>query len=138
MPKKLNYSARNFADIRTELVNFVRQYYPQTINDFNDSSIAMLFLDIQSGVGDILSYNTDKSFQETQIDYAQERKSVLSMARTHGLKIPGKRPSVTIVDFSVTVPVLGDSFDVSYAPTIRMGSQVTGAGKVFETMDDID
>lgn len=138
MPKKLNYSARNFTDIRTELINFVRQYYGNLITDFNDSAVSSMLIDLQSGIGDILSYNTDKSFQETQIDYAQERKSVLSMARTHGLKIPGKRPSVTIVDFSVTVPVLGDSFDVSYAPTIRMGSQVTGAGKVFETMDDID
>ena len=136
MPKKLNYSARNFADIRTELVNFVRQYYPRLLM-ISTIEHSNAFLDIQSGVGDILSYNTDKSFQETQIDYAQERKSVLSMARTHGLKIL-KRPSVIIVDFSVTVPVLGDSFDVSYAPTIRMGSQVTGAGKVFETMDDID
>jgi hypothetical protein len=77
-------------------------------------------------------------FQETQIDYAKERKSILAMARTFGLKIPGKRPSVTIVDFSVTLPVLGDSFDVSYAPIIRGGSQVNGAGKVFETTEDID
>ena len=67
-----------------------------------------------------------------------ELKSVLSMARTFGLKVPGKRPSVTIVDFSVTVPVLGDTFDLSYAPVIKAGSQVTGAGKVFETSQDID
>jgi hypothetical protein len=77
-------------------------------------------------------------FQETQIDYAQQTKSVLSMARTFGLKIPGKRPSVTIVDFSVTLPVLGDSFDISYAPIINAGSQVTGAGKIFENLYDID
>lgn len=138
MAKKLNYSARNFVDLRTELVNFVRQYYPDVLNDFNDSSVGMMLLETVAGVGDNLSYNTDRMFQETQLDYAQERKSILSNARTFGLKVPGKRPSVTIVDFTVTVPVLGDSFDVSYAPIIRMGSQVTGAGKVFETKDDID
>jgi hypothetical protein len=60
------------------------------------------------------------------------------MARTFGLKIPGKRPSVTIVDFSVTLPVLGDTFDVSYAPLLRTGSQVSGGGKIFETNNDID
>jgi len=77
-------------------------------------------------------------FQETQIDFAQQTKSVLSMARTLGLKIPGNRPSLTIVDFSVTVPVLGDSFDISYAPIINAGSQVSGAGKIFENLYDID
>lgn len=98
----------------------------------------MMLLELNAAVGDMLSFHTDRMFQETQINYAQERSSVLSMARTFGLKIPGKRPSVTICDFSVTVPVLGDTWDISYAPVIRRGAQVSGAGKVFETIDDID
>jgi hypothetical protein len=53
-------------------------------------------------------------------------------------KVPGKKPSITIADFSVTVPVLGDTFDVSYAPIIRRGAQISGAGKIFETTDEID
>lgn len=134
----INYSARNFADIRSGLIDMVRQYYPDIFNDFNDASVGMMLLELNAAVGDMLSFNTDRMFQETQIDYAKERKSILSMARTFGLKIPGKRPSVTIVDFSVTVPVLGDSFDLSYAPIIKGGSQVSGAGKVFETIQDID
>ena len=134
----INYDSRNFVDIRTDLINMVRQYYPDIFNDFNDASVGMMLLELNAAVGDMLSFNTDRMFQETQIDYAQERQSVLSMARTFGLKIPGKRPSVTIVDFSVTLPIFGDTFDISYAPIIRAGSQVTGAGKVFETMEDID
>lgn len=138
MAQRVNYTSRNFADIRTDLVNMVRQYYPDIFNDFNDASVGMMLLELNAAVGDMLSFNTDRMFQETQIDYAQERTSVLSMARTFGLKIPGKRPSVTIVDFTVTIPVLGDSFDVSYAPIVQAGAQVTGAGKVFETIYDID
>jgi len=134
----INYGYRNFADIRTSLVDMVRQYYPDIFNDFNDASVGMMLLELNAAVGDMLSFNTDRMFQETQIDYAQQRKSILSMARTFGLKIPGKRPSVTIVDFSVTVPVFGDTFDISYAPIINAGSQVTGAGKIFENLYDID
>jgi len=138
MARKIPYFARNFADIRTELVSYVRQYYPDIFNDFNDASVGMMLLELNAATGDMLSFHTDRMFQETQINYAQERSSVLSMARTFGLKIPGKRPSVSIVDFSVTVPVLGDTWDISYAPVIREGAQVSGAGKVFETSDDID
>jgi hypothetical protein len=134
----INYGYRNFADIRAGLVDMVRQYYPDIFNDFNDASVGMMLLELNSAVGDMLSFNTDRMFQETQIDYAQERKSVLSMARTFGLKIPGNRPSVTIVDFSVTVPVLGDTFDISYCPIILAGSQVSGAGKIFENLYDMD
>jgi hypothetical protein len=134
----INYASRNYADIRAGLVDMVKQYYPEVLSDFNDASVGMMLLELNAAVGDMLSYNTDRMFQETQIDYAKEKKSVLSMARTFGLKIPGKRPSVTIVDFSVTLPVLGDTFDVSYAPLLRTGSQVSGGGKIFETNNDID
>ena len=138
MARKINYYARNFADVRTELINFVRQYYPDILNDFNDASVGMMLIELNAAVSDMLSYHTDRMFQETQIDYAQERKSFLAMARTLGLKIPGKRPSISIVDFSVIVPVKGDTFDLQYAPVIRRGAQVSGGGKVFETVDDID
>jgi hypothetical protein len=134
----INYGYRNFADIRAGLVDMVRQYYPDIFNDFNDASVGMMLLELNAAVGDMLSFNTDRMFQETQIDYAQQAKSVLSMARTFGLKIPGNRPSVTIVDFSVTIPVIGDTFDISYCPIIQAGSQVSGAGKIFENLYDID
>ena len=138
MARKINYYSRNFADVRTELVNFVREYYPDIFNDFNDASVGMMLLELNAAVGDMLSFHTDRMFQETQIDFAQERNSLLAMARTFGLRVPGKKPSVTIVDFSVTVPVLGDTFDISYCPVLSIGAQVSGACKIFETMEEID
>lgn len=138
MAKKINYYSRNFADVRQELIGFVRQYYPDIFNDFNDASVGMMLLELNAAVGDMLSFQTDRMFQETQIDFAQERSSILAMARTFGLKVPGNRPSMTIADFSVTVPVLGDVFDISYAPIINRNAQISGAGKVFETTEEID
>jgi hypothetical protein len=134
----VNYTSRDFANIRTDLVNYVKQYYPDIFGDFNDASVGMMLLELNAAVGDMLSFNTDRMFAETQIDYAQERKSILSIARTLGLKIPGKRASATIVDLTVTLPVFGDTFDISYAPIIRAGSQVSGAGKIFELNNDVD
>jgi hypothetical protein len=136
--KKINYFARNFADVRNELVNFIKLYYPDIFSDFNDASVGMMLLELNAAVGDMLSYHTDRMFNETQLDYAQERKNVLAIARTLGLKIPGLRPSITLVDFAVTVPVRGDTWDIRYAPIIRYGSQVSGGGQIFENPDDID
>ena len=136
--ENVNYTSRDFANIRTDLVNYVRQYYPDIFGDFNDASVGMMLLELNAAVGDMLSFNTDRMFAETQIDYAKERKSILSIARTLGLKVPGKRASATIVDLSVTLPVFGDTFDVSYAPIIKGGSQVSGAGKIFELNNDVD
>jgi len=136
--KKINYFARNFLDVRTELINYVKHFYPELYQDFNDASIGTMLIELNAAVSDMLSFHTDRMFTETQIDYAQERRSIMNIARTLGLKIPGKRSSITIVDFSVTVPVYGDTFDIRYAPIVKYGTQVVGGGQVFENLDDID
>tara|TARA_R110002126_G_scaffold88759_5_gene212563 strand:+ start:6760 stop:8583 length:1824 start_codon:yes stop_codon:yes gene_type:complete len=138
MAKKIDYNARNFADVRSELVGFVKQYYPDIYSDFNDASVGMMLLELNAAVGDMLSFHTDRMFNETHINYAQERSSLLELARTFGLNVPGNRPSISIVDWSVTVPVDGDTFDLSYAPIVLQGSQATGSGKVFELVEDSD
>ena len=119
MAKKIDYNARNFSDVRQQLVEFIKKYYPETFSDFNDASVGMMLLELNAAVGDMLSFHTDRMFNETQINYAQERSSLLELARTFGLNVPGKRPSITIVDWTVTKrPVKGDTFDESYAPKI--------------------
>lgn len=138
MGYQTNYSARNFADIRLELLNYVKQYYPDIFSDFNDASVGTMLLELNAATADILSYHTDRMFQETQIDYAYERSSLLSLGRTLGVKIPNTRPSVSVVNWSVVVPVNGATFDLDYCPIIKRGSQATGAGKIFEVLNDID
>jgi hypothetical protein len=138
MEKKINYYSRDFRSIRTELVNYVKNNYPDYYTDFNDASIGMMLLELNAAVGDMLSFNTDRNYQENQIDYAQERRSLYAIARTYGLKIPSKSPSITICDFSADIPVLSDTFDLSYCPIIIRGAQVNGAGLIFETLNDID
>lgn len=138
MEKKINYYSRDFRSIRTELINYVKANYPDYYVDFNDASIGMMLLELNAAVGDMLSFNTDRVFQENQLDYAQERRSLYAIARTYGLKIPSKSPSITICDFSVDVPVSGDSFDISYCPIIVRGAQIAGGGLIFESLNDID
>jgi hypothetical protein len=136
--RKISYTTRDFAGIRTELINFVRTYYPDTIDNFNDASIFSVFLDLNAAVADNLHFHIDRSIQETVLQYAQQRSSIFNIARTYGLKIPGQRPSVSIVDFSITVPAFGDKEDLRYCGILRRGSQVLGAGIPFEVLNDVD
>jgi len=50
----ISYNARNFADVRSELINFVKQYYPDIFGDFNDASVGMMLLELNAAVGDML------------------------------------------------------------------------------------
>jgi hypothetical protein len=136
--RKISYTTRDFQGIRTELLNYVRTYYPELIQDFNDASVFSVFLDLNAAVADNLHYHIDRSIQETVLQYAQQRSSIYNIARTYGLKLPGQRPSVSLVDFSITVPAFGDKEDERYLGTLLRGSQVIGAGLVFENIYDIN
>jgi hypothetical protein len=136
--RKISYTTRDYQAIRTELLNYVRTFYPELIQDFNDASVFSVFLDMNAAIADNLHYNIDRSIQETVLQYAQQRSSVYNIARTYGLKVPGQRPSVALVDFSITVPAFGDKEDERYLGVLTRGSQFTGGGIVFENINDID
>ena len=136
--KKISYTVRDFQGVRTELINFTRTYYPDLVQNFNDAGILSVMLDLNAAVTDNLNFQIDRSIQETVLQFAQQKNSVYNIARTYGLKIPGQRPSVALVDFSITVPAFGDREDLRYCGVLRRGSQVNGAGQPFETVYDID
>jgi hypothetical protein len=138
MNKKISYTSRDFLGIRNELLKLIRDYYPDLIKNANDASIFSVFLDMNAGIGDNLHHHLDRVFQETVLQYAQQRSSLYAIARTYGLKIPGNRPSMALCDFSINVPVAGDKEDERYLGILKAGTQVSGAGQVFETLVDID
>jgi len=136
--KQISYTTRDFQSIRAELINFTKTYYPELVANFNDAAIFSVFMDLNAAVTDNLHYHIDRSLQETVLQYAQQRSSIFNIARTYGLKIPGQRPSVALCEFSIVVPVLGDKEDIRYCGILRRGSQVQGAGQIFELINDID
>ncbi len=138
MSKKITYGVRDFASLRSELVNLTKQYYPELVQNFNDASIYSVLLDLNAAVADNLHFHIDRVWQETMLDFAQQRQSLFHIAKTYGIKIPGVRPSVALCDFSIDVPVKGDKEDESYLGILRAGTQLSGGGQIFETIEDID
>lgn len=138
MSKKISYATRDFAGLRNELVNLTKDYYPDLVKNFNDASIYSVLLDINAAVADNLHFHIDRVWQETMLDFAQQRQSLFHIAKTYGIRLPGVRPSVALCDFSINVPVSGDKEDLRYLGILKSGAQVSGGGQVFETIEDID
>jgi len=138
MSKKISYAVRDFAGLRQELVNLTTDYYPNLVGNTNDASIYSVLLDLNAAVADNLHFHIDRVWQETMLDFAQQRQSLFHIAKTYGIRIPGLRPSVALCDFSINVPVRGDKEDGRYLGVLKTGAQVSGGGQIFETINDID
>ena len=142
--KKINYLARTFDDYRSELINFSNKYYPELADSYNDSSVGSWFIDLVAAVGDNLSYHIDRSYNETNINSATMKGTVLNIARTNGLKVPGPKASICEVELSCILPV-GDetigSISVpnwDYAPIVKRSSVVSAGNLNFQLSEDVD
>ena len=74
--KEVRYLNKDFGGFRADLIEFAKQYFPNTYNDFNEASPGMMFIEMASYVGDVLSYYVDSQFKEMLLAYAEDTKSI--------------------------------------------------------------
>lgn len=138
---KINYTSRNFADLKSDLVNHLRKYYPNVTNDFSDASVTSMFLDSVAYVGDILSFQLDFQTNESFLSTAITRDNILKIAKQMGFKNNPTNVLVGTVAFYVLIPAnnLGTEPDYTYAPTIKKGTQLrsSSTGVSLRLVDDV-
>jgi hypothetical protein len=134
----IQYNSRTYSQIKNDLLSFIQSSYPELLSDFSDSSVGDMLISINAAVSNNLANNTDRAFNETQLANTQQINNLRNIAKTLGFNLPSRKGSVTLVDVSVSLPVLGDSPDFTYSPLLSAGAQFVGGGKIFETLDDVD
>ena len=127
--KEVKLLGRDFGEIRNNLVDFTKTYFPQTYNDFNESSPGMMILELASYVGDVLSYYTDVQLRESLLEEAQEKKNIFTIAQAVGYKPKLNVPATTTLSVYQVVPSIGSGDavrpDWRYALTLKEGAVVT-------------
>ena len=125
--KDVKYLGRDFDEIKKGLVEFVKSYYPNTFNDFNEASPGMMFLELAAYVGDTLNYYIDSQFKESLLLQASERRNVLAIAAAMGYKPKVSIPSTVELDLFQLFPATGTGVnaepDMRYALRIQPGMQ---------------
>jgi hypothetical protein len=143
--KEVRYLNKDFASFKDNLIEFTKIYFPNAYNDFNESSPGMMFIEMASYVGDVLSYYVDNQFKESLLAFAEEKRTVYNMAQSLGYK--PKLSSAASVDLDVfqTVPATGTGTgadyttkpDLSYAMNLKSGMELqSDTGVTFVTTED--
>ena len=120
----INYTNREYESIRKDLVNYVRNYYPDTYKDFNEASFGAMMFDLVSYVADNLSFYIDFQANESFLETAIQYENILKTAKQMGYKLPGAPTAHGIVALYVRVPAMGTGQgpDVNYMPKIKKGA----------------
>jgi hypothetical protein len=142
--REIKYLNRDFSSFKSSLIEYSKTYFPRTYKDFSDASPGMMFIEMASYIGDVLSYYTDYQFKESLMPYAEERKNVLALANYLGYKTKPTKSATTNIDLYQLIPATKDSNnnyipDNNYALKIREYMEVSNeSGVSFITTDPVD
>ena len=143
--KEIRYLNKNFEQFRKSMVDFAKVYFPNTFNDFNEADPGMMFVEMASYVGDVLSYYVDSQLKESILTTAEERENVIQLAQAMGYMPRASVGSVVDLDIYQLLPAVGSGTntrpDWRYAQLIKSGMSATSTesgNQSFKTLDDID
>jgi hypothetical protein len=145
MDNKIQYINKDYNSIKQSLIDFAKNYYPATYNDFNEASPGLMFIEMAAAVGDLLSFYQDTQIQEVFVQYAKERDNLYTLAYMFGFAPKASYGSQVDLDVYQIVPsiVSGSNVlpDYRYAYIINQQSIVSSAtdtNLTFITQDPVD
>ncbi len=142
--KDISYLSKDFSQFKANLIDFAKQYFPNTYTDFDTASPGSLFIEMAAYVGDVLSFHADTNLKESFLQYASERENIYDIARSLGYKPNNIVPATVELDVYHLVPAIGTGVNVrpdfNYALTIKPGMVVkqTNGQASFRTLDSIN
>lgn len=143
--RSVNYVNKDFGAFRQNLIDFTKVYFPDSYSDFNEASPGMVFIEMASYIGDVLSFYQDAQLKESMLQHATERKNIVALAQTMGYKPKITAPAVTTLTVYQLVPATGvgvnNQPDSTYYLKIKEGMEVeatTNSSIIFRTIDAID
>jgi len=78
--READFQSYDFETLRKSFVDYLRLYYPETFNDYIESSEFIALLDVMAFMGQALAFRSDLNARENYLDTAERRDSVTRLA----------------------------------------------------------
>jgi len=78
--READFQSYDFETLRKSFIDYLRLYYPETFNDYIESSEFIALLDVMAFMGQALAFRNDLNTRENFIDTAERRDSVVRLA----------------------------------------------------------
>jgi len=117
---QVDFTATDFASLRTALINYIRAVYPLDYNNFVESDLGMMLIELVSYMGTIMSMKADMLAHENFLQTAKDRDSVRKLFELVGVSMKGPTSAQTIATLSVPGSVGALDGDLLFSPGERV------------------
>jgi len=135
MAQEINvkYTDKNFNNLRQQLIELSKNYFPDTYNDFTPTSPGMMFMEMAAYVGDILSFYQDSQLQETYLQYARDPGNLYTIAYMLGYRPKVSCAATVPITVTQRVQAVGSSYEPQWnqALAIEAGVELSTGNQKF-------
>lgn len=97
---QIDYTSRDFAALKNDLINLINSRTQLDWDASDPSDLGAVLLETFAYMGDIMSYYIDRVANETTVDTAVQRNTLLNFAKLYGYKPSGPTPATVAVKFT--------------------------------------
>ena len=120
----IDYTNKDFASLRQAMLDLARYRLPEW-SDQSSADFGMLMVDLFAYMGDVVLYYQDRIANESFLQTAVERRSVLDALRLIGYELAPPVTSATALTLFFKVPPLGSSTVVTIPTGAQFASTAT-------------
>lgn len=97
---QIDYTSRDFAALKADLIDLIKERTNTTWDPTDYSDLGHVLVETFAYMGDIMSHYLDRIANETTIDTAIQRKTLLSFAKLYDYNISGPTPASVNITFT--------------------------------------
>jgi hypothetical protein len=97
---QIDYTSRDFAALKADLIALIKQRTGTTWDPTDYSDLGHVLVETFAYMGDIMSHYLDRIANETTVDTAIQRSTLLSFAKLYDYIISGPTPATVYVTFT--------------------------------------
>ena len=141
--RDIKYINREFGDFREQLIELAKNYFPDTYNDFSPTSPGMMFIEMASYVGDVLSFYQDNQLQETYLQHAKNPANLYALAYMMGYRPRATAPAEAELTVTQRVEAVAPDYTPNWDQALKISQNASissdSAGNVnFLTDKEVD
>mgnify|MGYP003636779252 CR=1 FL=1 len=106
--QEIDYAATDFLSLKNSLIKYIKAIYPRDFQNFNESDLGMMLIELVAYMGSVLSLKADMLANENFLPTAKNRESVNKLLSLIGYRIRGPISAAANAEFVLSEPTASE------------------------------
>lgn len=111
--QEINFAATDFLSLKESLVSYMKAVYPLDFQNFNESDLGMVLIELVAYMGAVMSMKVDMLANENFLPTARNRANVDKLLSLIGIKNSGPNSSAANAQVTLDAPLLTETLVIS-------------------------